>query len=106
MATSRSGNSSEDLSLTNPHISQNSNQLLQITKVSIKHITAHDEHKIMPSATEKVTYWDVGAFSEITKENRAGGCDWSYFMNNSDVSLVFILMACSVWIMKQNRSMS
>lgn len=90
MATSRSGNSSEDLSLTNPHISQNSNQLLQITKVSIKHITAHDEHKIIAVCDgEKVTYWDVGAFSEITRENRAGGCDWSYFMNNSDVSLVF-----------------
>ncbi|EFO62089.1 Hypothetical protein GLP15_1925 [Giardia lamblia P15] len=88
MAISRSGN--EDLSLTNSHINQNGNQLLQVTKVSIKHITAHDEHKIIAVCDgEKVTYWDVGSFSEITRENRAGGCDWSYFMNNSDVSLVF-----------------
>lgn len=88
MAMNRSGG--DDLTLTNSHINQASNQLLQVTKVSIRHITAHDEHKIIAACDgEKVTYWDVGSFSEIARESRAGGCDWSYFMNDSDVSLVF-----------------
>lgn len=88
IATNRSGG--EDLSLSNSHANPNRSQLLQVTKASIRHIVAHDEHKIIAVCDgEKVTYWDVGSFYEIARENRAGGCEWSYFMNNSDVSLVF-----------------
>lgn len=107
MAASRS--TGDDLVLTNSHTNLNHSQLLQATKISIRHIVAHDEHKIIAVCDgEKVTYWDVGSFYEIAREYKAGGCECSYFMNNFDISLVFYShgMVCVDYETEQERLLS